>query len=147
VREDADNGRVYLPAEDLRRFGVICQGRDSVAGGPSTAEVLATIAHGGDRAGGAQHEQTANSERERLVELMRFEAGRARDWFARGIALTSLLDRRSAACVTAMAGIYRRLLARIESHPEQALGRRISLPAHEKAWVAARSVLGVGLGR
>ncbi len=78
---------------------------------------------------------------------MRFEAGRAREWFARGIALTSLLDRRSAACVTAMAGIYRRLLVRIEADPQQAIGRRLSLPAHEKAWVAARSVLGAALAR
>ncbi len=53
-----------------------------------------------------------------------------------------LLDRRSAACVLAMAGIYRRLLTRIEAHPERALRERVSLPAREKAWVAARSMLG-----
>jgi phytoene synthase len=41
-----------------------------------------------------------------------------------------------------MAGIYRRLLDRIEAHPEEAVHRRISLPAREKAWVAARGMLG-----
>ncbi|HXN39902.1 MAG TPA: squalene/phytoene synthase family protein [Solirubrobacteraceae bacterium] len=132
VREDAENGRVYLPAEDLRRFGLL-------DGAPA---LLAAIARARDGAGDA-----AEQERERLGALVRFEAGRAREWFARGIALTSLLDRRSAACVTAMAGIYRRLLVRIEADPQQAIGRRLSLPAHEKAWVAARSVLGAALER
>jgi phytoene synthase len=132
VREDAENGRVYLPAEDLRRFGLL-------DGAPA---LLAAIARARDGGGDA-----AAQERERLGALVRFEAGRAREWFARGIALTSLLDRRSAACVTAMAGIYRRLLVRIEADPQQAIGRRLSLPAHEKAWVAARSVLGAALER
>jgi phytoene synthase len=142
VREDAENGRVYVPAEDLRRFGLIGEGQQSAGDRRGAAQVLAAIARGAHSTddGGA-----ATPERERLAALMRFEAARAREWFARGIALTSLLDRRSAACVMAMAGIYGRLLARIESHPEQAAGRRISLPAHEKAWVAARSVLGAGL--
>jgi phytoene synthase len=132
VREDAENGRVYLPAEDLRRFGLL-------DGAPA---LLAAIARARDGAGDA-----AAQERERLGALVRFEAARAREWFARGIALTSLLDRRSAACVTAMAGIYRRLLVRIEADPQQAIGRRLSLPAHEKAWVAVRSVLGAALER
>ena len=61
------------------------------------------------------------------------------------VALAPLLDRRSAACVLAMAGIYRRLLRRIEANPERALGERISLPAPEKALVAARSMLGGSL--
>jgi phytoene synthase len=54
------------------------------------------------------------------------------------------LDRRSAACVLAMAGIYRRLLERIDEHPEETVRRRMSLPVREKAWVAARGMLGVG---
>ena len=73
---------------------------------------------------------------------MRFEAERAREWFDRGLALVGLLDRRSAACVLAMAGIYRRLVDRIEADPEQAVHTRMSLPVHEKALVAARSMLG-----
>ena len=53
-----------------------------------------------------------------------------------------LLDRRSAACVLAMAGIYHRLLVRIESEPERVLRERVSLSAPEKAWVAARALAG-----
>ena len=75
---------------------------------------------------------------------MRFEAARAREWFERGMQLAPLLDRRSAACVLAMAGIYRRLLDRIEADPERVLRERVSLPAREKAWVAARALLGAG---
>ena len=41
-----------------------------------------------------------------------------------------------------MAGIYRRLLERIEADPARAAHQRVSLPAHEKALVAARSMLG-----
>jgi 15-cis-phytoene synthase len=120
VREDAQNGRVYLPAQDLRRFGV------DVEAEPAAAVLVAL----GD-------ERRA----EELSALVRFEAARAREWFDRGITLTGMLDRRSAACVLAMAGIYRRLLQRIEQHPEEALRRRMSLPAREKAWVAARALL------
>ena len=87
----------------------------------------------------------ASADREQLRELVRFEARRAQEWFERGLGLAALLDRRSAACVVAMAGIYRRLLERIEQDPGQVLARRVSLPAHEKAWVAARGMLGRGV--
>jgi 15-cis-phytoene synthase len=111
VREDLGNGRVYLPAEDLRRFGV-----DDLAAPPDGA----------------------------LTELVRFEAERAREWFDRGLRLLPLLDSRSASCVLAMTGIYRRILERIERQPADAMQRRVSLPVWEKAWVAARSLAGVG---
>lgn len=79
---------------------------------------------------------------EGMVRLVRFEAVRARRWFERGLGLLPLLDRRSAACVSAMAGIYRRVLARIEAEPALVLSRRVSLPAWEKGMVAARSLIG-----
>ena len=77
------------------------------------------------------------------VALIRFEVGRARDWFHRGLRLLPYLDRRSAACAGAMAGIYVRLLGRIERRPSEILGRRIGLPAWEKAWVAGRALAGM----
>jgi 15-cis-phytoene synthase len=106
VREDYEHGRVYLPAEDLRRFGC-----------PAPPEMSA--------------------------ELIRFEALRAREWFERGLGLVDVLDARSASCVLAMTGIYRRILDRIAQRPDEILERRISLPAWEKAWLAARSLAGV----
>jgi 15-cis-phytoene synthase len=105
VREDHERSRVYLPAEDLRRFGC-----------PSATEASA--------------------------ELIRFEALRAREWFDRGLGLVDVLDQRSASCVLAMTGIYRKILERIAREPDEILQRRISLPAWEKAWLAARSLAG-----
>ncbi len=114
VVEDRERmGRVYLPAEDLVRFG--CR---PDATGPADA----------------------------LVELLRFEAGRARLYYQEGLRLLELLDRRSRACVSAMAGIYHRLLERIEADPLAALHHRVSLPAREKAWIALHSFAGTTVG-
>ncbi|MDQ0488900.1 presqualene diphosphate synthase HpnD [Streptomyces sp. SID8376] len=114
VREDAENGRTYLPADDLAKFG--CS--DGFAG--------PTPPQGSDFAG-----------------LVHFEVRRARALFAEGYRLLPMLDRRSGACVAAMAGIYRRLLDRIERDPEAVLRGRVSLPGREKAYVAVRGLSGL----
>jgi phytoene synthase len=93
VSEDLADGRLYLPREDLDRFGCAVEN--------------GTIA--GDFTG-----------------LARFEAARAEEWYDRGLNLLPLLDRSSSSCVSAMAGIYRRLLRRIEREPESVLGGRAS---------------------
>lgn len=80
-----------------------------------------------------------------MAGLIIFEAMRARPFWAEGLTLLPLLDHRSRACVAAMAGIYRRLLTRIERRPEAVLTTRVSLPAWEKAWVAARALAGAGV--
>ncbi|MFB9589128.1 presqualene diphosphate synthase HpnD [Streptomyces racemochromogenes] len=114
VREDAGNGRTYLPAEDLAKFG--CS--EGFQGGRAPA--------GSDFAG-----------------LVHHEVRRARALFTEGYRLLPMLDRRSGACVAAMAGIYRRLLDRIEREPEAVLRGRVSLPTHEKAYVAVRGLSGL----
>lgn len=115
VREDRLAGRTYLPAEDLRRFGC-------------TLNI--------DSSGRFTDPQ------DRLADLMRFEADRARGWFDDGMRLLTTLDVRSAACTAAMAGIYRCLLGRIASDPAEALTTRLSLPPWKKAMVAARALAG-----
>jgi 15-cis-phytoene synthase len=132
LREDAENGRVYLPAEDLRRFGI-------AASDGADARRIAALA---SSAAGAGEADGRADELARMSELMRFEAARGREWFARGTTLAALLDRRSAACLMAMAGIYRRLLHHIERDPPTALARRVSLPRAEKIVVAARGMIG-----
>ena len=112
VREDHDNGRMYLPREDFERFA--CE--------------LAF-----DRSPDRQ-----------LATLLRFEAERAQAWFDQGLKLMPLLEGRSAACASTLAGIYHRILRRILRRPEVVLERRVSLPMWEKAWIAARSLAGAG---
>jgi 15-cis-phytoene synthase len=78
-----------------------------------------------------------------IAALVAFECTRARSWFSQGLQLLPLLDRRSRACVGAMAGIYRRLLDRIEGDPTAVTAGRVSLSGREKALVAARALAGM----
>jgi phytoene synthase len=79
---------------------------------------------------------------ELLSDLVAFECVRAEEWFGRGLGLLDLLDARSRACVSAMAGIYHRLLARIARDPLSVTRGRVSLPGWEKTFVAVRSLAG-----
>jgi 15-cis-phytoene synthase len=72
--------------------------------------------------------------------LVAFEAQRALGRLEHGLTLVRLLDRRSAACVLAMAGAYRRLLRRIAMHPEVVLSGRPRLRRWEKGMVLAQSL-------
>ncbi|MBB4921875.1 presqualene diphosphate synthase HpnD [Kitasatospora kifunensis] len=113
LREDALNGRTYLPAEDLARFG--CE----------QGFALPTPPVGADFTG-----------------LVAFQAQRAQGYFEEGLRLLPMLDRRSRACTAAMAGIYHRLLGRIAAEPESVLRGRVSLPGWEKAYVALSGLAG-----
>jgi len=105
VREDAARGRVYLPSEDLARFGVrredILAGRDSPA----------------------------------FRELLRFEASRARALYDESAAVVGMVRRPNRAALAALIAIYRRLLERIERSNCDVLARRIRVPAWEKLWL------------
>jgi phytoene synthase len=78
---------------------------------------------------------------EALMALVTFEAGRAEEWFDRGLELLPMLDWRSRACTAAMAGIYRRILTRIQRDPGGVLRGRMSLSGTEKATVALRALV------
>ncbi len=117
IREDYREGRVYLPAEDFSRFGTAL--RPNGSGWPAADP--------------------------KLVKLVVFETERARDWYSRGLRLMPMLDRRSAACTAAMAGIYFRLLQNIAADPELVLQRRVSLSSGQKAMVAVKSLAGTAL--
>lgn len=113
IVEDRGIGRVYLPREDLDRFGCGLEiGADGGFADPP----------------------------DRLAALVRWQAQRAERYYQTGLRLLPLLDRRSAACVAAMAGIYHRLLARMVADPMAVTRRRMSLPGWEKAYVAARAM-------
>ena len=123
IIEDYRNGRIYLPAEDFQQFGV-------------------SLEHGPGPGGAAGPGAGGNGNEAKLAQLVSFEADRALGWYATGLQLMPLLDRRSAACTGAMAGIYFRLLQHIAAAPAMVLSTRVSLSTKEKALVAARSLAG-----
>jgi 15-cis-phytoene synthase len=109
VREDASKGRIYLPAQDLRKFGV----------------------------------SPAFEPRGKFLELMAFEARRARDYYRESAPLVERIDRSSRASLRALIGIYSRLLDRIVASNYDVLERRIRVPNWEKIQVLIAAQLGV----
>ncbi len=112
VREDAGLGRVYLPAEDLERFGV-------------SAEDLKL---------GRRTEQ--------FGRLMEFETERARTYYRDSAPLLNLIQPRSRPSLWAMIAIYSGLLDRVAESQYDVLIRRISLSSVEKTWIVLRAAIG-----
>jgi phytoene synthase len=102
VGEDAANDRIYIPQDELARFGC-------------TEEQL--------RAGTVD----AN-----FVALMQFQAGRAREYFASSKALFPLLQPRSRGCASGLHQLYSKLLDRVERRDFDVFSERVSLPAWQK---------------
>jgi len=110
VREDWDMGRVYLPQDEMARFGY-------------TEEHLGT---------GVRNDAFA--------ALLRFQGERARGYFRSGFRLLPYLSRRSRARPAVLGALYPRVLDRIEESGYNVLGEeRIALTAGEKARMAARA--------
>ena len=107
VREDLIRGRIYLPGEDLKRFGV-------------SAEDLKTP---------------------QFIDLMRFEASRARSYYQESQPLLGMVHARSRASLWALIEIYSRLLAKIEASNYDVLSQRIALSGMEKSWIVVRAAL------
>ena len=106
VGEDARKGRIYLPIEDLRRFGV------------------------------TEHEILAARPSPRMVELMRFQAARARAHYRQAFARLAAQERRAQRPGLMMAAIYARLLDEIERDGFRVLTHRTSLTPLRKLWLA-----------
>lgn len=102
VAEDWRLGRVYLPQDELARFGVTEEQIESGRTGPA------------------------------WQALMEHQAERAHQLLTTGAALLGLLDRRSAACVRAFTGIYGGLLAQMERSGFDVFTRRPSLSSLQK---------------
>ena len=112
VREDAvDMKRVYLPQEDLERFGI-----------PESALSSGEILPG-------------------WSELIACQVARAKKYFETGYEVIKYIPRRPAACVSTMAGIYEELLKKIERNPGLPLRERAALSKTEKLRVVVRSWL------
>jgi phytoene synthase len=112
IREDADRGRIYLPIEDLQRFGV------------------------------SEEDLRAGRRDEPFLRLMGFEAERARAYYNQSRPLLDLIHPRSRASLWALISIYSRLLERIEGSNYDVFRRRVRLPLWEKSWIVWRALLG-----
>ncbi len=111
VGEDAARGRIYLPQDELARFGVA----------PSALLV---------RQGGSG-----------FAALMAHQVARARAWYARALDALPAADRRSQRTGLAMAAIYRALLDEIERDGYRVLDRRIALTPLRKFAIAWRTAI------
>ncbi len=112
VGPDLSLGRVYIPAEDLARFGC----------------TIAELEHG--------------VVTPPVRELLRFEAERAWRFYREGAGLIGKIDADSRAALWALARIYSSLLARIEERDFDVFSTRVRLSAAEKAGILLRARVG-----
>lgn len=108
VKEDAGLGRLYLPGEDLRRFGV------------QEADVM-------------NHRATPQ-----FFELMKFEAARARDYYAKARPLLEMIDPDSRATLAVMMAIYGGILDKIQRVQYRVFDERVRLSTLEKLLIVAK---------
>lgn len=116
VKEDAALGRIYLPQEDLRKFGV------------SESQIFAG--------------ETSDN----FARMMRFQIGRARDFYLEGERGIRLLEPDSRFTVLLASRIYSRILDEIERQNYDVFARRASTTFAQKIfslpkiWLAARKL-------
>jgi phytoene synthase len=108
VKEDAAMARVYLPQEDLERFGI------------------------------SPEELGSGVPLEKLRPLLAFEAARAREFYASAERLLPLIDEVSQPALWAMVEIYRGILDRIEQKQFDVYSERVHLSIGEKLKVLVK---------
>ncbi len=113
VGEDVGRGRIYLPLDELERFGVA--ERDLEAG---------------------------RVEEDAYAGLMAFECARAREHFRAANLLPPMLEAGSRPAVRVMGGVYRRVLDRVAVDPAAAFRRRTDLPRWQRVTAVAAGLLG-----
>jgi phytoene synthase len=124
VSEDLDRGRIYLPQEDLRRYGVdVAAERDRVRTAGST----------GGRAG----EPAVSPE---WVALARFEIARCRRLYVSADIGVGMLPERSARCVRVARVLYSRILEVIEDQGYDVFTTRATVPTWQKATLATTAL-------
>lgn len=111
VKEDALLGRVYLPAEDLEKFGI------------STSDLL-------------EGRKPAH-----LHPLLEFEANRAREFYQSGYELIPLVDEDSQPALWVLISIYQRLLDKIALREYDVFGGKIRLTVTEKLAILGKGFL------
>lgn len=109
VKEDAERGRIYLPLDEMEKFGV-------------TEKDILTHHHS-----------------DNMKKLLDFQAQRAQEYYDKAFALLPEGDRYSQRTGIIMASIYRTVLNIIEKDSPQVLKQRTSLSPLRKLWIAWRT--------
>ena len=109
VGEDVRRNRIYIPLDELARFGV------------STDDLILF------------------RETPELGRLLQFQAARAREHYERAFAVLPAVDRRAQRAGLIMGNIYRRLLDEVEAEGAAVINRRVALTPIRKLWIAWRT--------
>src|SRR6516225_9486196 len=117
VTVDHAKGRIYLPLEDLRRFGVT---EDDISRCNATPQFL---------------------------ELMRFQVARARHWFERGLPLAGLVDGQLGIDIELFSRGGQEILNAIERQGYDVLKARPAITKSQKIWLVVRSALKAKIAR
>lgn len=112
IKEDADRDRIYIPLDDIARFGY------------------------------SERELMTGRNNANFRSLMDFQAARARRYFDSGARLFPLLSRESRACAAVLHRLYSRILDRMEETGYDVFERRIGLSLSEKLLLVARLWVG-----
>jgi phytoene synthase len=108
VGDDLERGRIYLPLEDLERFGVTEADLSEALGTPE------------------------------IKNLLEFELARISEYFDEAERLIPLIDKDARFTVFVMAQVYRAIADRIETDPLAVLTRQVALSSVQKVALVAR---------
>lgn len=112
IREDYENGgRIYLPLEDLARFGF------------TEADLAAGVCN------------------DRFLALMNFEAERAEAYFHQAEALLPAADRQALAPARIMAAIYQQLLRQMRRDGFRVFEKRYRVSSSRKLWILSKHLV------
>ncbi len=117
IDEDLGLQRIYLPAEDLRRFGL------------------------------TEQDLIGRSHMDRFSELMRFQIERAQSYYDRTQELFDHLEPTGRPILWCMMRIYHGLLERISRNHLGVFERRISVPKWKKMWFVCQAVMSTRMSR
>ncbi|MEI8021532.1 MAG: phytoene/squalene synthase family protein [Schlesneria sp.] len=111
IGEDSDVGRIYLPGEDLKRFGY------------SPDDLRNHVMN------------------DQFLSLMRFQTERAKAYYGKAEQLFAYLEPPGKPILRAMIDIYGGLLREIERRNFDVYSKRVSLPKWKKLWYATRAMI------
>ena len=116
VGEDARRGRIYLPLEELEKFGLY------------ETDVLGLT--------------LADSKKKAFQSLMQHQSDRAKVQIKKAISLLPPEDKKSQKIGLMMAAVYQALLIEIEQDGFRVLTHRVSLPPVRKPWIMGKVYFG-----